>query len=331
MCQPIRVSAEATDPPVCVLGLGLIGGSVLRAAVAAGRTAWGYNRSAGAVEDARADGFDADTDLEAVLRRAKRSGALIVVAVPVPALDAVLGAVATHAPDCALTDVVSVKRAVLDAVRGHGLGARFVGGHPMAGTSQSGWAAGDVALFRDAVWVVGTDDGVDPVVWGQVAALAVDCGSVVVPAAADEHDAAAARISHLPHLLAEALATVAAAGGDLALGLAAGSFRDGTRVAGTAPELVRAMCEANSGALIVALDEALRLLTDARDALSDSGSTETLVTAGHAARLRYENLERWEITDVTVGEDGWVERMRDAGRRGGALRDRARLASAGTR
>ena len=87
--------------------------------------------------------------------------------------------------------------------------------------------------------------------------LALDCGAVVVPARSDEHDAAAAAISHLPHLLAEALAATA---GEvpLAFALAAGSFRDGTRVAATAPDLVRAMCEANSDQLLPALDRSHR-------------------------------------------------------------------------
>ena len=82
-----------------------------------------------------------------------------------------------------------------------------------------------------------------------VMTLALDCGAVVVPARSDEHDAAAAAISHLPHLLAEALA-VTAGEVPLAFALAAGSFRDGTRVAATAPDLVRAMCEGNADQLL---------------------------------------------------------------------------------
>ena len=96
MCQPDAVSSAVSAPPVCVLGLGLIGGSLLRAAVAAGREAWGYNRSSGAVDAAIADGFDASTDLPAVLRRAAASDALVVVAVPMPAVDSVLAAVRSH-------------------------------------------------------------------------------------------------------------------------------------------------------------------------------------------------------------------------------------------
>lgn len=320
MCQPVRVSDTFSVPPVCVLGLGLIGGSLLRAAVREGREAWGYNRSAESALAARADGFDADTDLVVVLRRARDASALIVIAVPIPAVADVLAAIAKHAPGCPITDVVSVKGEMSAAVAQSGLSSRYVGGHPMAGTSASGWAVSDADLFRDAVWVVAADDGVDPGIWTQVARLALDCGSLVVPAESTEHDNAVARISHLPHLFAEALAVTGDAGGELALGLAAGSFRDGTRVAGSAPGLVRAMCEGNRNALLTALDEALVLLQEARTQLTEDGSTAALVDAGHAARGRYERQETWEITGVVPGTPGWLEQLRDAGRRGGRLR-----------
>lgn len=305
---------------MCVLGLGLIGGSLLQAAVAAGRPAWGWNRSPGAAEAARSDGYDATSDLTDALHRAAAEDALIVVSVPMTAVDDVLVAVAHDAPHCFLTDVVSVKAEMAAAVARHGLSELYVGGHPMAGTSASGWTAADVDLFRNAVWVVGVDEGAHPEVWRTVAHLGLDCGSVVVPAESEEHDRAVARVSHLPHLLAETLASVGAAGGDLTLRLAAGSFRDGTRVAGTAPTLVSAMCDANAPALVEALDEALERLTRARAALVADHSTERLVTEGHAARVRYdEQLQWWEITDVTVGEDGWRDALRDAARRGGVI------------
>ncbi|MBY4131157.1 prephenate dehydrogenase [Rhodococcus fascians] len=308
-----------TSSSVCVLGLGLIGGSILRAAHGAGRPVWGWNRSADAIAGATADGYDVGSDLVAALTRAAAEDALIVIAVPMPVVDSILSAIAEHAPTAPITDVVSVKAEVAAAVTARGLQARYVGGHPMAGTNHSGWSATDPTLFDDAVWVVATDPGVDADVWVRVARLALDCGSVVVPAESGEHDRAVARISHLPHLLAEALAIVGAAGGPLALGLAAGSFRDGTRVASSAPTLVRAMTEGNADALRTALDEALQALTSARQELG-SGSTEKLVDDGHAARLQYEQHERFDITDVTPGEPGWREKMQDAGRRGGVVR-----------
>ncbi len=243
MCQPWSV----TKTPVCVLGLGLIGGSLMRAAKAAGREVFGYNRSVDGVEAARFDGFDATTDLADVAgrgpptRRADRARRA----------DARAAAHARHVrddrPDCPLTDVTSVKGAVLAEVERAGLLDRFVGGHPMTGTAHSGWAAGDAGLFVERPGCSASTTTSTREVWATVMHLALDCGAFVVPARSDEHDAAAAAISHLPHLLAEALAVTA---GDvpLAFALAAGSFRDGTRVAATAPDLVRAMCEANSDA-----------------------------------------------------------------------------------
>ncbi|MET0996353.1 MAG: prephenate dehydrogenase, partial [Mycobacterium sp.] len=261
-----------TKTPVCMLGLGLIGGSVMRAAKGAGREVFGYNRSVEGVQAARFDGFDATESLEETLDRAAQSQALIVLAVPMPALPILLGHIReSAAADCPLTDVISVKGAVLDEVKAAGLLPRFVGGHPMAGTARSGWAAGHGRLFVRAPWVISVDEHVDAGVWTMVMALALDCGAVVVPAKSDEHDAAAARISHLPHLLAEALA-VTAGEVPLAFALAAGSFRDGTRVAATAPDLVRAMCEANTQQLLPALERTIELLTNARDVLADNGS-----------------------------------------------------------
>ena len=108
--------------------------------------------------------------------------------------------------------------------------------------------------------MVAADDGLDLDVWADVAELAWACGARVVPAAADEHDLAVARVSHLPHLLAAVLAAVGcrrSPDDDLPLALAASSFADGTRVAGTRPELVLAMCEGNRDALLAAVDDAL--------------------------------------------------------------------------
>ncbi len=305
--------------PVCVLGLGLIGGSVLRAAVAAGRDALGYNRSPDGASAAAAEGFDTTTDLTAALRWAAQRDALIVLAVPMPAVASMLDHIVETAPDCPLTDVISVKGAVLTQVRDAGLLDRYVGGHPMAGTAQSGWTAGSIDLFTGAPWVVSVDEHVDARVWEQVMRLALDCGAVVVPAKSGEHDAAAAAISHLPHLVAEALATNA---GEvpLAFALAAGSFRDGTRVAGTAPDLVRAMCEANAEQLLPALDHTLSLLSAARESLADKGSVAELVEAGHAARVRYESFSRPEIVTVTLGAEDWRAELAAAGRAGAVIR-----------
>jgi prephenate dehydrogenase len=291
----------------------------MRAAAAAGRQVFGYNRSIDGVQAAKFDGFDATENLDEALARAAASKALIVLAVPVPALPQMLGRIRDSAPDCPLTDVTSVKGAVLEEVKSVGLLERFVGGHPMAGTAHSGWTAGNPRLFIGAPWVLSVDDHVDADVWTLVMNLALDCGAVVVPARSDEHDAAAATISHLPHLLAEALA-ITAGEVPLAFALAAGSFRDGTRVAATAPDLVRAMCEANADQLLPVLDRTLALLGQARNALTAKGPLTELVEAGHAARTRYDSFSRPEIVTVVIGDENWREELAAAGRAGGVIR-----------
>jgi prephenate dehydrogenase len=302
-----------TERAVCVIGAGLIGGSLMRAAEKAGRAVWGTAASEDTAAQARADGFDVTTDTDAALRRAAEADALVVLCVPLPVLPEVLRRVDAVAPTCRLSDAVSVKVAVADDVARFAPRARYVGGHPMAGTSESGWAAGSAELFVDAAWVVAADDGLDLHVWRDVAELAWACGARVVPAAADEHDLAVARISHLPHLMAAVLAAVGA-DGDLALSLAAGSFADGTRVAGTRPELVLAMCEGNRDALLGAVDDALGRLGAMRGALASTGGLAATVHAGHEARQRWAAARDPEA--VRVSPRGPLARLREIGRRG---------------
>lgn len=293
---------------------------MMRAFDAAGdRSTFGYNRSAATVDAARAAGHDASTDLPATLRRAAHTDAVIVLATPVTTIEPLVSAIAEYAPRCLITDVISVKVRVAEIFRRRFPSARYVGGHPMAGTSNSGWEATDPDLFSDAMWMVTTEDHTDAADWQVIARLALDVGAAVVPAAPDAHDRAVAAISHLPHLTAAVTATVGAGESDLALRLAAGSFRDGTRVAGTAPELQRAMIEANGIAVLNALSETIDRLTAARDELRDHGTTTILIDDGHRARLAYEAMahsERVAISGVEPGRPGWQQEMRRQAHRG---------------
>lgn len=287
---------------VCILGMGLIGGSLMRDLAADGAPVFGWNRSAVTVDAAQAEGFDVSGDLPATLRRANESQALIVIATPLFTVGDILDAIAEHAPDCGITDVVSVKTAVQEEVNARGLQDSFVGSHPMAGLADAGWSATLTGLFTGAAWVVTYDtaeaalrDGTEPsehwlTVFRQVVELALSVGSEVVPARSYDHDRSVARVSHVPHVLARALSLVGESGGPLAFSLAAGSYRDSTRVAGSPPDLVRAMCEGNTGPVVEALDELLAHLVLARDELVEHGTVETLAIPGTEARLHFEEL-----------------------------------------
>ena len=152
----------------------------------------------------------------------------------------------TVGPDATITDLGSVKGPVLRAL-GERWGGRFVGGHPMCGTERSGHTAVDPGLFTGARWAVCLEEDTELPRWLRVAEVALAVGAEVVPVTAAEHDDAVAAISHVPHLLAAALAEAAADAGPLALALAAGSFASGTRVIGSDPAFVTAMVEANAG------------------------------------------------------------------------------------
>ncbi|GIF11287.1 prephenate dehydrogenase [Actinoplanes teichomyceticus] len=249
---------------IAVIGLGLIGGSLLRALAAAGHEVTGHDAEPATREMARAAGFRVlDTAAGAVA-----GTEVAVTAVPLPVLPRVLADLAGY--DGLVTDVTSVKGPVR-ALAGEHRVRRFVGGHPMAGTEASGFAAADPELFAGCVWVLCVephDTDLDD--WLTLARLYTELGARVLPITAAEHDNAVAAISHVPHLLAAALAW-RLAGSPLNRALAAGSFRDGSRVAATRPELTAAMCGGNAGEVGRELGhvlhdlEQLRVVLDARD------------------------------------------------------------------
>jgi prephenate dehydrogenase len=144
----------------------------------------------------------------------------------------------------------------------------------MCGTERSGHEATDPTLFAGARWALCLEPGTELPRWLRVAEIALAVGAEVVPVTAAEHDDAVAAISHVPHLLAAALAAAAADAGPLAQTLAAGSFSDGTRVARSDPGFVTAMVTGNAGPTAAALDRVRAQL--------DRPWPE-LVAAGHAA------------------------------------------------
>jgi prephenate dehydrogenase len=228
-------------PPVSVVGLGQLGGSLAAALAAAGRPVTGWDVDEAARDAAAARGVRISRDVDGV----------VVLAVPLPAMTIALDGL-TVGSDATITDLGSVKGPVLRAL-GEKWGGRFVGGHPMCGTERSGHEAVDPSLFTGAHWAVGLEEDTELPRWLRVAEVALAVGAEVVPVTAAEHDDAVAAISHVPHLLAAALAEAAADAGPLALTLAAGSFAGGTRVIRSDPAFVTAMVEANAGPTAEAL------------------------------------------------------------------------------
>ncbi len=230
---------------IAILGLGLIGGSVVRALRdplgRAGSEAWSiaaWTPQGRGPTAALADGL---IDLAAPSPEAAIEGAdLVVLAGPAPDCLAQLDELAGSwrgvlGPDVVITDVASTKEAIV--LRATALGLRFVGSHPMAGRETSGYEASSADLFVGRPWVVVPAS--DAVAVERVERLAVACGARPIRLGAAAHDRAVAGVSHLPLIVAAAL--VEAISGDgrgtvsldwpTASGLAASGWLDTTRLA----------------------------------------------------------------------------------------------------
>jgi prephenate dehydrogenase len=313
---------------VSVIGMGLIGGSLMRALSVAGHRVVGYDLNPATRAMARTGAAQAPAEarwrVAGSVAQALAGADLAVVATPLTAVVSVLDEISAAGYTGIVTDVVSVKSPMRDLVARH-LPAKvgYVGGHPMAGKETAGFAATDPRLFAGCAWVLCVEEETHLSKWMVVAGLVTALGARVVPTTADDHDRAVAAVSHVPHLLAVALAS--AIGEPLAGTLAAGSFRDGTRVAATPAELIASMCGGNAGPVLDALDTVLDHLDKARTALQSPepiAAVGTWAVPGHAARVRWPPTwgEPHQIPAtpqrlLALGaEGGWVAAVSDDGR-----------------
>lgn len=253
---------------VCVVGVGLIGGSVAAALRAASDppSVFGIDVNQEVVSAAQEGGIidaGAAADSQQALAWLSPGGAdLVVIATPARAVDGWLELLGRTGYDGIVTDVASTKGGVVRAARKHlGSAARFVGGHPMAGSERSGVAAARPDLFSGAYWLLTPGSETDPDAFSRVHALVTALGARVIAVEPKHHDETVAIVSHVPHVAAAALCDVAGVhagpGGEM-LRLAAGGFKDTTRIAAGSPELWTGICLDNADALASGLRE-LRL------------------------------------------------------------------------
>ncbi len=256
---------------LAIIGVGLIGGSLARDLRRAGHVGEivGFGRSLGNLQKA--------VDLK-VIDRAAVSAAdaahgadMIVVAVPVGSMHDIFTQLASALVDGAVvTDVGSVKGAVVEAAR-EAFGARFaafVPGHPIAGTEHSGVAASVAGLFKKHRVILTPENETDASAVARVRTMWEATGAKVTLLPVEQHDAVLAACSHLPHMLAYALVDMLVRRDDhrLTFDLAAGGFRDFTRIASSDPVMWRDICLANTEAIV----ELLRDFRENLDALSDA-------------------------------------------------------------
>ena len=184
-----------------------------------------------------------------------------------------------------VTDVGGVKASIVDAVS-H---PRFVGGHPMAGSEQEGVEGATADLFEGATWVLTPTEDTDAAAYAQVRAIVDTLGAEVVALPPDRHDELVAVVSHVPHLAAASLMGLADERSEehrALLRLAAGGFRDMTRIASGHPGIWPDICSDNRIAIVEVLDELTAALSHMRDVVARDDRKELLTTLERARSAR---------------------------------------------
>ncbi|NLG08843.1 MAG: prephenate dehydrogenase [Deinococcales bacterium] len=269
-----------------VAGVGLIGGSVAlgaRQRFLAERVI-GLDRDPAVLDAAR--GLGAIDEAQLAPGPWLADADLVVLATPGHALVPTGLALKEHLrEDAVVTDVGGVKAPVVAGLRE----LRFVGGHPMAGSERGGVLHAEAALLENAVWVLTPEAGTDPAALERVRGLVAALGARPIEVAPAQHDRLVATVSHLPYLASVALTALVAEGEEsgLKMLLAAGGFRDLTRVASGDPLMSRDMVAGNRAAVKQALAGYRAQLERLERLLDDP---EALLAAGERARLTRDSI-----------------------------------------
>jgi len=263
---------------LAIVGVGLLGGSVAKAARLGGlaHRIVGIGRDAGRLRPALDDGtLDlAVTELDAGVREAD----FVLLAAPVLTIEGLLERVWRAAPDGALiTDVGSTKRNIVRAAERLAAtrSLSFVGSHPLAGSEQAGYRVARADLFRGATVVVTPTEATELGALKKTTEFWEALGARVSSLDPETHDRTVAAISHLPHLIACALVDGAARVEPSALELAARGFRDTTRIAAGDPDMWTEIFLANRDALSATVEAFREALADLQRTI-DAGQADAL-------------------------------------------------------
>jgi prephenate dehydrogenase len=278
-----------------IVGLGLVGASI-----AGALRARGWHVSGSDLDEERALRSVALGALDTVGR--DEGAELAFVATPASVVVPVVRKLfaGTARADLIVTDVAGVKAPIVSELTE----PRFVGGHPMAGSEQEGPDGADSELFVGATWVLTPTDGTDPAAFTSLQSVIASLGADVVALAAERHDELVAVVSHVPHLTSATLMSLAGESEvDHAalMRLAAGGFRDMTRIAAGSPAIWPDICAENAGAIVPVLDRLIGELSKVRRIVAD-GDRTALSSLLERARAARQNLPPRGVRPVAVAE-----------------------------
>lgn len=293
---------------VAVVGLGLLGGSILRAVAEAmpevELTGWD---ASGAVR-ARALEIGLAPSIPADPTEAVRGADLVVLCVPVGAMGDAARAIAPGlSPDTLVSDVGSSKASVMKALAEALPGQPVIPAHPVAGTERSGPDAGFASLFRNRWCIVTPPDDADPALLARLCAFWEALGARIETMGAEHHDLVLAVTSHLPHLIAY---TIVGTASDLenvtqseVIKYSAGGFRDFTRIAASDPTMWRDVFLSNKDAVL----EMLQRFTE------DLTALQRAIRVGDGDQL-FDHFARTRAIRRSIIEEGQDDARPDFGR-----------------
>lgn len=270
---------EAQEPPfnnIAVIGLGLIGASL----AAALKKSYPNIVVVGIDTDSRTCVVAKERnwvdeawkpDAEAFDEFIKGEADLVIIATPVAVVDYYLEKLEDLSYSGVITDTISTKAHILESAEAHlQNSSNYIPGHPMSGSESSGIDAARSDLFEGSNWILCPNDTTDPDNFTKLHELIRGMNARVVSIPREDHDKAVAIVSHVPHMVASALVALASRHADESkalLRLAAGGFKDTTRIAAGSPDLWCGIAFDNSAALTAGLDELVSIIASLKDSL----------------------------------------------------------------
>lgn len=276
---------------IAIIGLGLMGGSLGLALVRAGYMVSGWDQNPEIIEEAYQTG--AINRKPSDLKDAVLEASVIFIATPVELIAAVIkDCLPFVRPGAIFTDLGSIKTKVLEEVfQFLPTSQYFVAGHPMTGSEQHGLSAADPFLFQNAAYVIIEDPRTPSKAANLVIELVESVGAQILRLTAAEHDRIVGMVSHLPHLIAATLAKTAGEAEKSfpgTLSLAAGGFRDTTRVSLGSPELWRGIILGNLDQVLMAIDSFQKELALLKEILAskEASHLDQFLTQARETRLQ---------------------------------------------
>ncbi|PYG87992.1 prephenate dehydrogenase [Ruminiclostridium sufflavum DSM 19573] len=262
---------------ISIIGLGLIGGSLAKAFRQENKAfkIFAVDNCSEALKLAEADGV-IDMGFNECCSEIWNSD-IIFICTPIRKTMQFISQLADNVKDdCIITDVASTKHEICNYVDGLKNPPIFIGGHPMAGTEKSGYLNTFSHLFQNAYYVLTPSKTASKAALGTLEALLTGIGAIPIIVSPEKHDIVAGCISHVPHIIASALVTLAKNENDSELIklLAAGGFRDITRIASSNPTMWENVVLSNSPVIVELLDKFKKIIDETADNISSFNNSE---------------------------------------------------------